>query len=122
MPEKSPDRFEKAPAEGEIYDPNGHKLLRNFRRWAKIATVLMAIVLFISVIEAIMEEDPMPFFAVFFSFVITLGCVGIIYDKKLDQHKTKVLNGKIRERQAMMKAVSSPETSVSEIQKTPASV
>ena len=122
MSEKLPDRYEQAPAEGEIYDPKGHKLLRHFRRWAKITTILMAIVLLVTVIEAIMEEDPMPFFAVFFSFVITLGFVGIIYDKKLDQHKTKVLNAKIRERQAIMKAANSSETSVPTIQKVSASV
>lgn len=122
MPKKSPDRYEKAPAEGEIYDPKGYKRLRHFRKWAKIATVLMALVLLVTVIDAIMEEDPMPFFAVFFSFVITLGFVGIIYDKKLDQHKTKVLNAKIRERQAIMKAANSSETSVPTIQKASASV
>ena len=121
MLKKSLDRYEEAPAEGEIYDPKGHRRLRLFRRWAKLATVLMALVLFVTVIVAIMEEDPMPFFAVFFSFVLTLGVVGIMYDKKLDQHKTKVLNAKIRERQAIVKAANSRETSVPTIQKTSAS-
>jgi CHASE1-domain containing sensor protein len=122
MSKKSLDRYEKAPVEGEIYDPKGYKLLKHFRRWAKITTVLMALMLLATVVGAIKEEDPLPFFTVFFTFVITLGFVGIVYDRTLEQHKAKILNAKIRERQAATKSVNLAETSVRKTGKTTAPV
>jgi len=98
------DRYEQAPAEGEYYDPKGYSFLKHFRKWAKIANFMMALMLVATVIGAIVDEEPMPFFAAFFSFVLILGFVGIYYDRNLEEHKKKILNKKIQEKEILLKS------------------
>jgi hypothetical protein len=105
MPVDYSDRYQKAPVEGEYYDPKGYMRLKTFRKWAKLTTALMFVILVGTVISAIIEEQPGPFFAVFFSFVILLGIVGIAYDHKLEEHKKKVLVEKERKRRILLKTI-----------------
>jgi len=66
---------------------------------------MMAIMLLATLVRAIIEEEPLPFFAVFFSFVIILGFVGLFYDHKLEEHKLKILYKKIHEQEILLNSV-----------------
>ncbi|MGB5457478.1 MAG: hypothetical protein WBO18_16120 [Gammaproteobacteria bacterium] len=105
MPIDYSDRYQKAPVEGEYYDPKGYMRLKQFRKWAKITTALMFVILVGTVIDAIIEEKPGPFFVVFFSFVILMGILGISYDHKLEQHKKKDLDEKERKQRILLKTI-----------------
>ena len=105
MPEKYSDRYEQAPAEGEYFDPKGYAYLKRFRKWAKIITALLSLILFAAVARAVVEEQPGLFFVVFFFFIILMGIIGFIYDRNLERHKKKILSAKARKREILLKSV-----------------
>jgi cbb3-type cytochrome oxidase subunit 3 len=105
VPVEHSDRYERAPAEGEYFDPKGHMHLKQLRKWAKIATMLMALILIATVARAVVEEQPGLFFVVFFFFIILLGIIGIIYDHSLEQHKNKISAEKERKREILIKSM-----------------
>ena len=104
MSSDSVDRYEKAPLEGEYYDRKGFLFLKQYRRWAKIMTAVIAVILMGTVIHAMMEDQPAPFFILFFIFVIVLGITGISYDRLLEAHKLKVMKAKERKRRILLKS------------------
>lgn len=99
------DRYEQAPVEGEYYDRKGFLFLKQYRRWAKIMTLMMSVILIAAVIHAMVEEQPGPFFIVFFIFVLIMGILGISYDHMLDAHKKKVIKEKERKRRILLKSI-----------------
>ena len=105
MPVQYSDRFDRAPVEGEFYDPKGYSFLKQFRLWAKIVTAVSSLMLFVAMLRAVIEEQPGPFFVTFFVFVIILGVIGIAYDKSLEAHKSKVSKQKERERRILTKSI-----------------
>ena len=105
MSADNPDRYEEAPVEGEYYDRKGFRFLKQYRRWAKIMTMMMAVILVGAVIHAMIEEQPGPFFILFFIFVIIMGVSGISYDRMLEAHKQKVNKEKERKRRILLKSM-----------------
>ncbi len=103
MPVDYSDRFENAPAEGEYFDPKGYSHLKQFRKWAKVTTALMSLILVGTVARAVVEEQPGLFFLVFFLFILLLGIIGMFYDHSLEKHKSKICHEKERKREILMK-------------------